>query len=537
MKKTNLYLNTQPDSNDIWKELGGNYENAEQSINELVDNAISNIIGNNTDLKKIQITLEETKDLDKAIIISIEDSGLGIKNAEEALTLGKAGLDSALNEHGFGLVQALAAANKENNAWEIYNRYSEDKTEKQIMHIKAPYIMGKQSYTMEPDTTWPGHEWGHTLLRVRCNFKLFQNLIPVENAVRTSIKFDFYSVADRIYEDLGFTYAVLLNEKNLDITLELKHADGKTDEYKVTAICPLWMKETDVENKRLHIKCKHGQITPLPDRIPFNNQTSSRYYKANLTSSGVEIRMNGRVMEYNKFEEIFGKKNHPSFNSDLVQVDIVSESREFLPATRTTKNGFRVGDERLTEVYKWLRKSIDMRYTKNPKPVKVTEIDYKKKLMTVLQNNYIDTHSSMRKPTNETAVIDYREEEVDLPVMAREHPVFKQILKNDYPKIDLFVDNHETVSIIEAKKETASIIDLYQLLMYCDGYYLDNEKMPDEAILVAKNFPNGLKRVMGYLNEKNKGRYPEICCKLWDEYQENFGENLRQEKMLKMKKE
>ena len=537
MKKTNLYLNTQPDSNDIWKELGGNYENAEQSINELVDNAISNIIGNNTDLKKIQITLEETKDLDKAIIISIEDSGLGIKNAEEALTLGKAGLDSALNEHGFGLVQALAAANKENNAWEIYNRYSEDKTEKQIMHIKAPYIMGKQSYTMEPDTTWSGHEWGHTLLRVRCNFKLFQNLIPVENAVRTSIKFDFNSVADRIYEDLGFTYAVLLNEKNLDMTLELKHADGKTDEYKVTAICPLWMKETDVENKRLHIKCKHGQITPLPDRIPFNNQTSSRYYKANLTSSGVEIRMNGRVMEYNKFEEIFGKKNHPSFNSDLVQVDIVSESREFLPATRTTKNGFRVGDERLTEVYKWLRKSIDMRYTKNPKPVKVTEIDYKKKLMTVLQNNYIDTHSSMRKPTNETAVIDYREEEVDLPVMAREHPVFKQILKNDYPKIDLFVDNHETVSIIEAKKETASIIDLYQLLMYCDGYYLDNEKMTDEAILVAKNFPNGLKRVMGYLNEKNNGRYPEICCKLWDEYQENFGENLRQEKMLKMKKE
>lgn len=220
-----------------------------------------------------------------------------------------------------------------------------------------------------------------------------------------------------------------------------------------------------------------------------------------------------------------------------VSVHIVSESREFLPATRTTKNGFRVGDERLTEVYKWLRKSIDMRYTKNPKPVKVTEIDYKKKLMTVLQNNYIDTHSSLRKPTNETAVIDYREEEVDLPVMAREHPVFKQILKNDYPKIDLFVDNHETVSIIEAKKETASIIDLYQLLMYCDGYYLDNEKMPDEAILVAKNFPNGLKRVMGYLNEKNKGRYPEICCKLWDEYQENFGENLRQEKMLKMKKE
>lgn len=36
------------------------------------------------------------------------------------------------------------------------------------------------------------------------------------------------------------------------------------------------------------------------------------------------------------------------------------------------------------------------------------------------------------------------------------------------------MDDQETKSIIEAKKETASIIDIYQLLMYCDGYCLDN---------------------------------------------------------------
>lgn len=243
------YLNTQPDSNDIWKELGGNYENAEQSINELVDNAISNILGNNTELKKVQITLEETNDVDQAIIISIEDSGLGIKDAGEALTLGKAGSDSVLNEHGFGLIQALSAANKENDAWEIFNRSPENKANHEIMHIKAPYVMGKQSYTMESESRWRGHEWGSTLLIVRCNFKLFENLIPAENAVRPSLRFDFHSVADRIYEDLGFTYASLLEDKKVEMNLVLRYFNGKTEEYKVTAVTPLWSKNLKLKTK------------------------------------------------------------------------------------------------------------------------------------------------------------------------------------------------------------------------------------------------------------------------------------------------
>ena len=513
------YLNTQPDSNDIWKELGGNYENAEQSINELVDNAISNILGNNTELKKVQITLEETNDVDQAIIISIEDSGLGIKDAGEALTLGKAGSDSVLNEHGFGLIQALSAANKENDAWEIFNRSPENKANHEIMHIKAPYVMGKQSYTMESESRWRGHEWGSTLLIVRCNFKLFENLIPAENAVRPSLRFDFHSVADRIYEDLGFTYASLLEDNKVEMNLVLRYFNGKTEEYKVTAVTPLWTKKDETENKKLHLKCTYGQIATLPDRVPFNNQTSSRYYKGNITSSGAEIRINGRVMEYNKFEEIYGKKNHPMYNSVLIQVDIVSDSREYLPATRTTKNGFRVGDEHLTDIYKWLRKTVVPTKKSIIKPIKISEIEKKKKLARLIQNGYDIEHGFTLNPAGEIAV--------------REYPVFKQILKKECPRVDIFVDDQETKSIIEAKKETASVIDIYQLLMYCDGYCLDNDKMPDEAILVAKSFPEGLKRVVEYLNKKNIGSYPIIRCKYWDDYQENFDESIIEEKKLK----
>ena len=476
-------------------------------------------LGNNTELKKVQITLEETNDVDQAIIISIEDSGLGIKDAGEALTLGKAGSDTVLNEHGFGLIQALSAANKENDAWEIYNRSPENKANHEIMHIKAPYVMGKQIYPMEPDSNWTGHEWGSTLLIVRCNFKLFENLIPAENAVRTSLRFDFHSVADRIYEDLGFTYASLLEDNKVEMNLVLRYFNGKTEEHTVTAVTPLWSKKDEIENKKLHLKCTYGQIATLPDRIPFNNQTSSRYYKGNITSSGAEIRINGRVMEYNKFEEIYGKKNHPMYNSVLIQVDIVSDSKEYLPATRTTKNGFRVGDEHLTDIYKWLRKTVVPTKKSIIKPIKISEIEKKKKLARLIQNGYDIEHGFTLNPAGEIAV--------------REYPVFKQILKKECPRVDIFVDDQETKSIIEAKKETASVIDIYQLLMYCDGYCLDNDKMPDEAILVAKSFPEGLKRVVEYLNKKIICSYPIIRCKYWDDYQENFDERIIEEKKLK----
>ena len=206
----------------------------------------------------------------------------------------------------------------------------------------------------------------------------------------------------------------------------------------------MWTKKDETENKKLHLKCTYGQVATLPDRIPFNNQTSSRYYKGNITSSGAEIRINGRVMEYNKFEEIYGKKNHPMYNSVLIQVDIVSDSREFLPATRTTKNGFRVGDEHLTNIYKWLRKNVVPTKNSIIKPIKISEIEKKKKLARLIQNGYDIERGFTLNPAGEVAV--------------REYPVFKQILKKECPMVDIFVDDQETKSIIEAKKETASVI-------------------------------------------------------------------------------
>lgn len=522
MSQREIFLDNMPVSNDIWKQIGGNYETAEQSINELVDNSISNILGKNSQNRKIEITLEETNDIDQSIYITIEDSGMGIENPDKTFTLGAIGTDSVFNEHGFGWKQALSAANPENDAWEMFFRNVPTLFENQVMYIKAPYVIGKQKYELLSLKKYPGHSWENTFIKVRCNFLLFRNLIDAEASVRNDIKFDFDTVADRIYEDLGFTYSEVLETYKIKLILTLKHSNGTEEHHEVFPLKPMYKGSVlKFSNEELHFECTQGAMEALPPRKAFNNKSSDRYYKQNITSSGVEVRINGRVVEHNLFEEIYGTKNHPTFNDWLIQVNIVSNNRADLPCTKTTKNGFRVGDEQLSKIYGWLRKNV--RPTKQGliKPIVISETEQKKKLAEIIEKDYFTD----------------KELDLDTPpkITQREVPVFTSVLKAGYPKCDLIVNTNEKVSIIEAKKNDASIPDIYQLMMYCDGYCFDHNKMPDEAIIVANEFSEPFRRVISLLNERNKGKYPPFVWKYWNEYMENFEEVLRDEKKLKLK--
>ena len=267
MSKEKLFFDTTPDSNSIWKEIGGNYENAQQSINELVDNSVSNILYSNPERKQINITLEELNEIDGAINIIIEDSGIGINDAGEALTLGKSEVHSVFNEHGFGLKQALAAANPGNDDWGIYKRNEKDRKEGKVVCVKAPYIIGKQPYEIIEDSEWPGQKWSNTYISVRCNNQMFQNLSEVEESVRNTLKFDFKMIADRIYEDLGFTYSKVLQEENIKMVLILHNADGVKEWYEVTPILPRWIENFELENRELNITCNFGQIVIISPKM------------------------------------------------------------------------------------------------------------------------------------------------------------------------------------------------------------------------------------------------------------------------------
>lgn len=57
----------------------------------------------------------------------------------------------------------------------------------------------------------------------------------------------------------------------------------------------------------------------------------------NMLSSGVEIRINGRVLCYNLFKEIWGIEKHNYYNYLLVIIDLKSQNRDALPKTRNSK--------------------------------------------------------------------------------------------------------------------------------------------------------------------------------------------------------
>lgn len=363
------YLNNMPGSNKLWKEIGGNYDNAEQCINELVDNSISNIIASKSALKKIEITIEQPAADSEVVILTVEDSGTGLQNPELAMTLFESGMETTRNEHGLGWKQALSAANPNNDKWHIYERTDTLLSEKKYIHIKAPYVMGKQPYEIvsEAEAKWPGHEWGKTIFKVDCDYRLFQNIEYKEDALKLYIPIDFKYIADLIYENIGFVYANILRDEKIDITLTYKLPEQPARSHLITPLFPLWSECNQITDQELKIECITGFIHKLENRSPFNNTTSNKYYKENMASSGVEIRLNGRLIRWNVLHEIYGIQNHPQYNKFLAQINIISENPDDLPKTTTMKNGFRIGEKRLCEIYDWIKKIYQLPVQNLPK--------------------------------------------------------------------------------------------------------------------------------------------------------------------------
>jgi len=128
----------------LWKGLGGNFDSLTQILNEFIDNSISDFIKyNQAEIKKVIIRIEEVDP--EVYQVQIEDTGSGIKDLDAAFSIGnKSAQSSSLNEHGFGMKHALAAANPENDNWSITTRTVENKKENFYYVIKSPFDLSSQ---------------------------------------------------------------------------------------------------------------------------------------------------------------------------------------------------------------------------------------------------------------------------------------------------------------------------------------------------------------------------------------------------------
>ena len=494
-----ITLNTFPDSNEIWSGIGGHFDSLGQIINEFVDNSISNFEANNPLLRYIFITLKEVS-TNGDVSIRIEDSGTGIRDLDQAFTLGsKKAAESPLNEHGFGLKHALASANPQNDSWCVYTRTEEDLSKNQFKKIAAPYQIGSYqcSVLSEP---WPGQLNTGTIVDFTCSRAMYATLA---RGIPGGMK-SFVPIANILHEDLGFTYSGIIKENKVNITLVLIDTTGNKKNYPVGAVEPSWdryinpssgTETVDLGNGNVIIEYEFGQIVNKNDRTDFDNTTTRKYYKQNMSSSGVEIRLNGRMLCNNLFKEVWGKEKHNSYNNFLVRLNLKSNDRGALPQTRTSKNGLREGDERLDALYNWIRSCMH-------EPVKELSLaTHETDLFESLKQNMLQYNPDPNK------VVD-----TEMHVFTATGNV------KDKVRIDLYSKSTDGIVIYEGKRDYTTSKDVYQLRMYWDGLVYDGIS-PDKGYLVAQSHPDSVATLVHIVNTMKdaNGKHYNLELKQWAE--------------------
>lgn len=443
MNKNTKEIHNELKIEDMWEGLGGDFDNFQQILFEFVDNSISNLTdpqNKNLQNKDIAITIDVKND--NEIIVKIEDSGTGIKNIDEALRIGaKSVQETTLNEHGFGLKHALAAADKHNRYWKIYTRTYESKENHSYYLINAPYKTNDWFLDILSDRTkqWPGkfNSTG-TIIEIIIDKVLLSTLtigIPGAN-----IKCSYKTLIDYLREDLSFTYSKILEDELVNINLKL--IVNNTVEYDnfIKPLLPTWdgqiiegSENYDLGNGIVEIEYKFGSI------MDSNNH---RYYKRCIPSQGAEIRLNGRTLVRNLVKEIWDREKHNSLNHFLAIINVKSNDLYKLPRTKTAKYSFKTDDPKYENLLQWIHQKYP-----HLKEIEPSNDDYdERKLFSNLKDIKIKQNPNATISTEEF--------------------VFPEDMKL---RIDLYQFSNGKVIIYEGKKNKTTPKDVYQLRMYWDG--------------------------------------------------------------------
>lgn len=487
---------------DMWEGLGGNFDNIQQIICEFVDNSISNLIGkNSSNLIEKQINIKfdvQTSEnvQNHKIKVTIEDSGTGIIDLNNAFRIGnKSAQESPLNEHGFGLKHALAAADKENNNWKIYTRTKEDWENHQYKLIEAPYRTGEWEAEVYDEHSWPGtlNSTG-TIIQFNIDKVLLSTLtngIPGANLLTSYKKMIEYFI-----EDISFVYSTIIENNLVKINVKLVEDGNAILDENITALKPNWKgttvsgsEETDLGNGIVTIDYCFGSIEAGENR---------RYYKRNMSSSGAEIRINGRVLAYNLISEIWNKQKHNSLNHFLAIINVKSKYKDRLPDTKTAKNAFKTSDKKYEKLIEWIHKKYPTIEEINESNDSYNEIQMFKKL-----------GQNLKKYGNSQDVV------------TTEQYVFENVGMK--LRIDLYQNSSNKVTIYEGKKNQTTPKDVYQLRMYWDGLVYEGIQ-PYKGILLGSFHPDTVKTMISYINHMKDatGNNYFFECEIWpDDYSNN----------------
>lgn len=487
-----ILLDNIPDSDALWKGLGGNFDSLTQIINEFIDNSLSDFIKfNQSEIKKIIIRV--TQKSNDIYEIEIEDTGSGIQDLTSAFSIGnKSSQSTSLNEHGFGMKHSLAAANPSNNNWSVKTRTKENKENEEYYEIRAPFNLTKQkALKIQGNSAWNGLQPTGTIIK----FEISKSLLKTISRGLKGNYSNLESLMNILAEDLGYTYGTYISNNTASISIRYKEMTMPDIVTKdISEIKPVY---TDIIQPGINttsVDLGNGEVEIDYEFLQADKSKYKKYYLANMSTSGVEIRINGRLLAGNLFSEIWGIEKHNSFNYILIRLNVKSDFPDRLPTTTTNKTGLKQDDTKLEEIYKWIKSKI-------PEPRKRASLsDHEIDLFNQLKNLKLTT----LKQYDPSLIVE------------REKHAFTSV--GEKIRIDLYQSFQNKTTIYEGKKDQTTPQDVYQLLMYWDGLVMDNVPV-HEAVLIAAKHPESVKALVNLKNEsqdKNGDNY-NITLKTWNE--------------------
>ena len=150
---------------------------------------------------------------------------------------GRSGAQTPLNEHGYGLKNALSYLCEVGEVWLLESRTKEDAAADRYRCVSAPYaaIDRKMRAKVHQGNGATLHETGATI-RVRCSKEKFESLKPATKRAKA----DFRQLCGYLEEELVYTYAAILAEGRITIGVICREQNAPESYHQLEALEPLW---------------------------------------------------------------------------------------------------------------------------------------------------------------------------------------------------------------------------------------------------------------------------------------------------------
>lgn len=475
-------------------------------IAELIDNGISANIKNKNYFSKenveqnfrIEIHIERYSD---RVEVIVADSGEGMSPQmlkKDIWTSGNTdNADGVLNEHGFGLKNALSflTRNEGDPPFTIISRNDSDYSEGEYGRVRGPISREMKREVGEFRDLWS--EGSETLQSPKTGTRVHlttSNEI-LQSSYRRANKLQ--TIVHALREHLGVIYRHFLkktDKNHMTVTWD-DHVADASGESQVKPIYPEfktgededgneWYQSDEIviedESGEKHsVKYKRGIVDweetcnkydkDSYEGIATNTDSSSPfriYYRNNQATQGVDIVYNGRTLKTGLIEKIWDRPTHNKFNDFIGEIIINDDDFE------TVNNKVDINEN--STLWTELKSEIndDEKYEPKKHGRKEKEASVKSKLKRKLEAE-MATESVFSEKGFDGVSVD--------------------LLQN-------FEEGYEY--IYEVKRGEAEPINVYQCVMYWDSYRRTSEENLSKVVLVAKDISDNARSMIDRWNSR-----------------------------------